>query len=135
MIERSLLYVSRKRIDASADTSAIDDIVAVSRARNAGLNVTGALVATTDHFAQILEGDSQAIEQLMDSIYRDIRHTDVTVVREIAIARRSFADWSMAYSGSSTYVSRQIAPLLDGNAEAMRGRAERLASLMAGFVA
>lgn len=135
MIEHSLLYVSRKRIEGPAESAALDDIVTVARARNATLNDTGALVSTSNHFAQILEGPAQAIEELMDSIHRDIRHSDVTVVRELPIAERSFAGWSMAYSGPSSYISSQIAPLLDGHFKAMNPRIDRLVTLMTGLAA
>ena len=63
-MERSLLYVSRRL--ATADD--VQDIVAVSRARNAQWQVTGALIASRGRFAQILEGQRSAVDALMDSI-------------------------------------------------------------------
>lgn len=131
-IERSLLYVSRKRIPAALDEWTVAQIVEVARARNVTLNVTGALVATTDHFAQILEGPAAAIIELMDSIHRDPRHNEVTTLRVNAISQRSFPTWSMAYSGASTYVSRQIAPLVGSDfREGLK--IERLITLMTGL--
>ena len=132
-MEHSLLYVSRKMLTLTEEEPAIADIVAVARSRNATLGVTGALAATTDHFAQILEGPAAAVDELMDSIHRDVRHADVTVLRDVGITQRSFPDWSMAYSGPSTYVARHIAPLIGLDAGDEAGRVDRLISLLIGF--
>jgi hypothetical protein len=132
-IDHMLLYVSRKNIDPAIDELVNVEIVAVALSRNADLGVTGALVSTTDYFAQILEGPAAAIAELMDSIHHDSRHTDVTVLREAPIQRRRFADWSMAYAGPSTYVAGQIAPLIGANLEDVSPN--RLISLMAGLAA
>jgi hypothetical protein len=133
-VDSSLIYVSRKRIAAAANEAAIAEIVAASQARNAKLGVTGALISTSEHFAQVLEGPLHAIEELMDSIHVDMRHSDVSVLRIAPIARRSFAGWSMAYSGGSDYVARQIAPLLGAEVEENDTRIDRLIGFMAGLV-
>ena len=132
-IENSLIYVSRKRIPAPSEEAAIADIVSVSQARNATLGVTGTLVSTRGYFAQILEGLPEAIEELMDSIRRDVRHDHVTVLRVGAIARRSFPDWSMAYSGASNYLTRHIAPLLAADIGEDDSRIDRLIGFMSGL--
>jgi hypothetical protein len=108
-LERSLLYVSRRL--ATADD--VQDIVAVSRARNAQWQVTGALIASRGRFAQILEGQRSAVDALMDSIRRDGRHTDVEVLLYDDIERRRFPGWSLAYSGASTFVEGLIMALAD----------------------
>ncbi|RYE04148.1 MAG: BLUF domain-containing protein [Sphingomonadales bacterium] len=132
-IDNSLIYVSRERIPPPSDEAAIAEIVTVSRARNATLGVTGTLVSTRDYFAQILEGPSEAIDALMDSIHRDLRHDHVTVLRIWPIAQRSFAGWSMAYSGTSNYLARHIGPLLDGGVAPDDVRISRLIGVMTGL--
>ncbi|ACB24558.1 MULTISPECIES: BLUF domain-containing protein [Methylobacterium] len=111
-MEGSLLYVSR-RLATPAD---IRDIVETSRVRNARLQVTGALVASRNRFAQILEGPRAALDALMDSIRRDRRHTEVEVVMHADIERRRFPEWTLAYSGTSVFV--------DGLIEALAKRAD-----------
>ncbi|MGH1570394.1 BLUF domain-containing protein [Methylobacterium sp. P31] len=108
-MERSLLYVSRRL--ATADD--VQDIVAISRDRNAQLQVTGALIASRSRFAQILEGQRSGVDALMDSIRRDGRHTDVEVLLYDDIERRRFPGWSLAYSGASTFVDGLIKALAD----------------------
>jgi len=108
----SLLYVSKSLVERLAQAESLQDIVEVARSRNAQLAVTGALIFTRAHFAQILEGSRAAVEELMVSIKRDARHQDVTVVEWIDIESRRFPDWSMAYSGPSAYVDRHLSPFL-----------------------
>jgi hypothetical protein len=133
----SLLYVSNSLLDAAEEGPELNDVVAVARARNAALGVTGALVLARSHFAQVLEGERFAVDELMLSIRRDYRHTGINVVDVADISERRFTEWSMAYAGASTYVARQIAPLLPALQEAQRRTAtiQRLFTLMQEFVA
>lgn len=132
----SLLYVSTSLLSPAEEQPALDDIIAVARSRNTDLGVTGALVFTRKHFAQNLEGDAAAVDELMASIRRDPRHNNVNIVERAEIADRRFASWSMAYAGPSSYVDRHIVPLLPQLQEA-GGRSlatERLIALMHHFV-
>lgn len=108
----SLLYVSRSVIPPEDSASAIREIVDVAQSRNAVLNVTGALLFTGTHFAQVLEGDDEAIEQLLASICRDPRHTDLRVVDRHAHRVRRYTNWTLAYCGPSPFVSRHVSRLL-----------------------
>ena len=110
-MERSFLYVSRRQ----ATEADIRDIVDAAHVRNVRLNVTGALIATDGRFAQILEGSRAAIDELMESIRRDRRHTQVHVVQDRDAPRRDFADWSIAYSGGSLFVDGLIGALATGS--------------------
>jgi hypothetical protein len=109
----SLLYVSRSLLRQPDQAREIDNILAVARTRNANLNLTGALAFTETHFAQVLEGSRSAIDELMESIRRDRRHTDIQVTRVETLPERRFPDWRMAYSGPSIFVTNRIKPLLE----------------------
>lgn len=110
---KSLLYVSRRSEFGSREDD-IDNIVDVSQSRNAALDVTGALVATPHHFAQIIEGPTDAIDALMTSIIRDRRHFDIVMAPSEQRDYREFVGWSLIYQGDSTYVSELIANLIGG---------------------
>lgn len=131
-LDHSLIYASRKIIP-EWDEESVDDIVMLSRTRNAALNVTGTLISAGSFFAQVLEGPGDAIEQLMDSIHADARHTDVTVLRMVPIARRSFVEWSMAYSGPSPYLATSIEQLIGCDLAASDAKITRLITMMAGL--
>jgi hypothetical protein len=119
---RCLLYVSESCLSWPDDAHEVDDIVASARARNDELGLTGALIYTRTHFAQVLEGEAEAIDAKMASIRADSRHRNLNVVADEVIEVRHFADWSMAYSGPSFYVDRQIRPLLTDAADPARRR-------------
>lgn len=132
-MERSLLYVSRPSPFMRDRERTLDDIIATARLHNERVGITGALAHTPDHFAQVLEGPAAALDDLMSRIELDRRHTDVTILRVESIARRRLQAWSMAYVGTSMYVTRQIAPLIGDGIEASPGRIERLLSLLVGL--
>jgi hypothetical protein len=100
-----LVYVSQSRIPADTDLS---EMVAHAQRFNAGAGLTGSLVFTGTRFAQCLEGPAAALDALMDLIGADPRHSDLVVVGRGETAARRFADWSMAYAGSSMFVGRTI---------------------------
>lgn len=132
-MHRSLIYVSRQAFAPSAPEQVIDDIVTKARTFNAANGITGALACTREHFAQLLEGPGLVLEQLMHRIEQDPRHTDVTTLRVSDIALHRLPDWSMAYSGPSSYVARQIEPLIGRSSDATPGRVDRLISLLVGL--
>lgn len=109
----SLLYVSRSLVTGQTGEIAVADIVGIARQRNAELVVCGALLFTGARFAQVLEGSRAAVEELMTSINRDPRHTDIVIIQAGEISRPRFAKWALAYSGPSIFVSRTVARALD----------------------
>lgn len=132
-MERSLLYVSRPSPFITDREQTIGEIVATARARNKGLGITGALASTPDYFAQLLEGPGTSLDDLVDRIESDRRHSDFTILRMEVISRRRLPAWSMAYCGTSSYVTRQIAPLIGEGIEGNPARIERLVSLLVGL--
>ena len=113
----SWLYTSRRTARAETE-GAVEDVVAVSRLRNADLEVTGALIRTGGFFAQCIEGPLDSIAALKASILRDPRHTDILTVDMAPLPKRRFADWSLAYSGDTIEFDQLIAV-----ARVMRGPA------------
>jgi hypothetical protein len=108
----------------------IANILEVSLARNAEVGITGGLINTTYAFAQLLEGPGQAIDDLMQRIEEDWRHANVQILRYDAIMRRRLPDWSMAYSGPSTYVANQIEQLLGKDIEPESRKIDRLINML-----
>lgn len=135
----SLLYVSKTLLQFPAGGAEVAKIVEGSLARNANLGVTGALISTGQHFAQVLEGKQAAVDELMASISTDPRHMKVKIIRVVEEDRR-FPDWALAYSGMAGVVDRHIAPLFSPLPEseathlAMRllGMMEEFARIQAG---
>jgi hypothetical protein len=127
-----LIYVSQSNLSPEEQQREIEKIVEVANARNQNNAITGLLVFTGGRFAQFLEGPPEALTTLMESIHKDVRHRNVTVVRRQEIQQRSFSEWAMGYSGPSLVVDRLIKPLLHaGNRDGrIEERASNLADLM-----
>lgn len=89
-----LFYISQATLASGDD---VQPIVRVSRSRNATLGVTGALVFSGDHFAQVLEGLPEDLEALISSIRRDVRHTILWEWPMRLATERWYPGWSMGY--------------------------------------
>jgi Sensors of blue-light using FAD len=97
----SLLYVSRAVFPAGSEDRQLIEILHAARVRNPEIEVTGALIHLGGFFAQILEGESAAVNQLMIDILRDRRHTDVRIIEVVPIQQRRFGQWAMAWVPAS----------------------------------
>ena len=106
-----LLYISKSKIKDADVSALIAQIIAGSEKRNSFLDVTGALIFTGAHFAQVLEGSQKAINELMISVNNDARHEAISVVDRSFITERQFSRWAMAYQGPSQFVSRHVTRL------------------------
>lgn len=91
---KSLIYVSRATPGLGADD--LDRIHHSAVNLNALDGITGLLVYNGTHFLQIVEGASDAIDDLLERLRRDPRHCDVAVVSESMVEDISFPDWSMS---------------------------------------
>lgn len=131
----SLTYISQASIDPRDRATALDDIMTVAVARNTMLDITGLLIISPGHFAQILEGPMLAVETVMASIKADPRHTALRIVRQSSIEKTCFPHWRMARLDSDNFGATTIAPLLmaahaEGDPKAV-DRLDRLIELVA----
>jgi hypothetical protein len=95
-----LIYLSRATEPFSDHD--LETLLAQARHNNANQHITGALVYGNGQFAQIIEGEQRALEDLYDRLLLDPRHSQVTKFADKAIAARSFGEWSMAFQAAST---------------------------------
>lgn len=71
------------------------DIVKTSAANNSRQDITGYLLFDGDHFLQILEGPSQAVQETYERIAKDPRHRDIEIVSAKNVPERAFGAWAM----------------------------------------
>ncbi|WP_354687028.1 BLUF domain-containing protein [Cupriavidus necator] len=88
-----LLYASRAR--QPIDAALLDAVLATSLERNPRHGITGVLCHGNGMFLQALEGERQEVSQLFQSIARDPRHHDVTLLHFEETCTRDFAGWAM----------------------------------------
>ena len=111
-----LLYASRSVEPVTP--AMIESILASSRRHNPELGITGILCHSGDIFMQVLEGGRAPVNELYNSIVRDARHRDVTILQCVEISERRFASWTMgqvnlAKVNASTLLKYSARPLLD----------------------
>jgi hypothetical protein len=90
---RQVVYVSKAARPLSArDLQALAE---VARENNRRIGVSGALLFVDDTFMQILEGDSEVLDGLLEAIRSDDRHRDLRILSDKQHERRYFEGWSM----------------------------------------
>jgi len=89
------IYSSESTIPMQSDD--LEELLEHARNRNGIQGISGALVYSDGMFLQILEGDRAKVQALMASIRNDLRHENVTILREGEISSAKFSSWKMAY--------------------------------------
>ena len=90
---RQLFYLSHA--DAKLTDSDVRHILQVSQRNNRRQDITGCLLYSGRHFAQILEGEPAVIDDLFTSITTDQRHSGLVVPIDHHVTTRKFPNWSM----------------------------------------
>lgn len=94
---KRIVYISQQNLDIGFDQgAAILNILSLSVRNNTADGITGALLCSQGHFAQLIEGPSAAINGLVIRLKRDPRHLNMQIIEDRAIEQRVFAEWSMA---------------------------------------
>ena len=96
---KTLAYTSRARLDLTAED--LGNIHRAARHLNALDGVTGLLVFDGTGFLQIVEGAEGAIDNLVERLRRDPRHSALEIRDERIVEQRSFPDWSMELASVS----------------------------------
>lgn len=88
--------IYRSKATEEMSVSDVGDILLTSRMYNQKRDITGALLYRNGFFLQILEGNNEAVDDLVSRIRKDVRHTAFTVLYSGEASRRVFPNWSMA---------------------------------------
>jgi hypothetical protein len=73
----------------------LDDIVTKSKINNPEHGITGLLFYHNQRFIQVLEGERDALEDLMLILEKDNRHKNIQRIFDQQIKKRGFEDWNM----------------------------------------
>ena len=74
------------------------DIFRTALSHNAVVGINGFLHRTNTHYFQYIDGPDIEINNLVDRLYADNRHSDMLMVKEEQIRFTRFPGWSMGYS-------------------------------------
>jgi uncharacterized membrane protein (DUF373 family) len=94
-------------------TQALLGLLQSCRENNASKGVTGMLLYGNATFLQVLEGEERTIDDLIERIRKDPRHTDLQILHRATIERRQYSDWSMGFKRVSDKELRQVEGLRD----------------------
>ncbi|MBD5778455.1 BLUF domain-containing protein [Pelagicoccus sp. NFK12] len=89
-----LIYRSTAR-EETLTNDALARLQYTSISNNNSLGITGILVLSGDQFLQVLEGDSERVNELYHKIAQDPRHHKVRLISFESINERYFSDWGM----------------------------------------
>ena len=110
----AFLYCSS--LGSAQPISVVADIVKAARDKNTKLQLTGILVFDGQCFCQYLEGPESSIAAVLESIYRDSRHTDVHLQFHGPVdGERQFQDWAIAYAETDEEISLNTMAEFDGD--------------------
>ena len=112
----------------------LSELLALARARNQSLDVTGLLLHQKGVFVQVLEGDEPVVSALYDRISRDPRHKSLNIFRSGPIQKRQFAAWSMGFLELDPAVLSRLGgwnPLVQKATVTSAPNAERLRTILA----
>ena len=91
-----LVYTSRET--EPMGTLGLFNLLNLARQNNARKDITGHLMYADGVFTQCIEGPPPAIEQLWQTLQKDLRHQNIELLSRGPVQERRFADWSMAFS-------------------------------------
>jgi hypothetical protein len=119
-------YVSVSLLaDGPNEQRHIADILLTSRRNNTESKVSGALLATDHGFAQVLEGERDAVEATYGRIARDPRHKDIVLILYESIEALKFPECGMAYIGPSQSTEAAVARVTRSVPASKSGQAAR----------
>ena len=97
------------------EASQLAELLQKARAANERCGLTGMLlhVDSDGSFFQAIEGETEAIDQLLERLLRDKRHSHLTTIIREPIAKRSFKEWTMGFSSVSSEKLRGVPGLND----------------------
>lgn len=90
-------WVYASAASTSFDQADLEALLAKARANNEKVNVTGMLLYHDGSFLQVLEGEEEDVEAIVDKIQVDDRHCNVILLHRGEIDAPNFGDWSMGF--------------------------------------
>lgn len=103
-----LTYLSTTKIDFTIND--LEELLEVSQANNAAMDITGYLYFDRNTFIQYLEGEESHVNKLMETIAQDTRH-EILMTFDSTIDERRFPSWTMAYLSQTDFSAVRLEDL------------------------
>jgi hypothetical protein len=97
------------------DAVRLGELLEKTRAANDLAGLTGMLLHSDmdGSFFQVIEGEPAALDQLLNKLRGDKRHSHLTIIIREPIAERNFAGWTMGFASVSPEKLKTILGLND----------------------
>jgi FAD-dependent sensor of blue light len=93
-----LIYKSRSA--TPLNWALVEDISMSSEPSNDAAGISGVLLASETHFLQVIEGKFEDVNALFRRIFRDDRHSELSIISFSVIDARLFHGWGMRGIGT-----------------------------------
>ncbi len=90
------------------DETAVQKIAEQAEAANKAKDITGLLLFNGVNFWQIIEGPTEAVDNLMEKINSDRRHAGIIVRFSETSSGRWFEKWSLSYKKTSKSAAESL---------------------------
>lgn len=93
-----LIFTSEARKPGDSDHAPLTppgEINAIVEAHRPRTRFTGALIAAGDHLIQVIEGEARCLEAVFESLCKDMRHRNVSLLEFSPIHARGFDEWTL----------------------------------------
>jgi hypothetical protein len=95
MPQQLIVYISEYAGTLEDVDRQLANIRETSKRFNQDNQISGVLFFLNNRFMQVLEGETKALEKLLEKIEADPRHTRLTYLLRVPISERQLADWNM----------------------------------------
>lgn len=109
---RGLIYVSNAL--ESFDADQLNELAEKAGENNEMLGVTGYLYYENKKFLQYIEGEPDALKELMNKIEDDPRHEIVSILRTDELEERKFPEWDMKWITKPMLINISMENILSG---------------------
>ena len=117
----TLIYISDATIQFSDEE--LHELLEKARRNNHTLGITGLMIYAGGKFFQVLEGDPEQVQNLMEKIEQDPRHNKIVVMSTDLGVKRHFGQWAMGFKKPD---ATTVAQHLDGYVDVFEGDQIRL---------
>ena len=91
----------------------LKELLEQSRSRNLKQNITGLLLYNNAIYMQVLEGSTDDVHAIYDSIQKDPRNNGVVKLIEEDIVQRDFPDWNMGFKNLESCSHEDLPGFID----------------------
>jgi hypothetical protein len=127
-----IVYISQCNIPGTPAevASQVQRIVDHAQVYNSKNNITGLLLFSGSHFAQVLEGPSHNVKTLFESIETDNRHSNSQTLVNHEVDARAFGKWDMALTSVNQQDMADVITLFPTSTSTANGKDKLIVSLM-----